>query len=160
MRYGSQEQVRKKPLPEAEKLRYKRCGTEHERRACREVIETGNACPESRAGGWGSSAGERGSVRTDSRAVREQPGERAGVPGLRLDGSPEFRSGGRGAGDYALARQGKTRQDKDAFDSRVHSDAFKRAHGRSGGGDLLRGHPQIGTYEVAVEREPGPSADG
>jgi len=51
-------------------------------------------------------------------------------------------------------------RDKDAFDSWVHSDAFKRAHGRSGGGDLLRGHPQIGTYEVAVERKPGPSADG
>ena len=50
-------------------------------------------------------------------------------------------------------------QDKDAFDSWVHSDAFKRAHGRSGGVDLLRGHPQMGTYEVAVEREPGPSAD-
>jgi heme-degrading monooxygenase HmoA len=46
-------------------------------------------------------------------------------------------------------------RDKDAFNSWVHSDAFKRAHGRSGGGDLLRGHPQMGTYEVAVEREPG-----
>jgi heme-degrading monooxygenase HmoA len=46
-------------------------------------------------------------------------------------------------------------QDKDDFDSWVHSDAFKRAHGRSGGGDLLRGHPQMSTYEVAVEREPG-----
>jgi len=44
-------------------------------------------------------------------------------------------------------------QDKAAFDSWVHSDAFKRAHGRSGGGDLLRGHPQMSTYEVAVERE-------
>ena len=44
-------------------------------------------------------------------------------------------------------------RDKDAFDSWVHSDAFKRAHGRSGGGDLLRGHPQMSTYEVAVERE-------
>jgi len=50
-------------------------------------------------------------------------------------------------------------RDKDAFDSWVHSDAFKRAHGRSGGGDLLRGHPQMGTYEVAVEREPEPFAD-
>ena len=69
-------------MPEAEKLRYKRCGTEHERRACREVIETGNACPESRAGGWGSSAGERGSVRIDSRAVREQPGNVQGFPGF------------------------------------------------------------------------------
>ena len=45
-------------------------------------------------------------------------------------------------------------RNKDAFDSWVGSDAFKRAHGRSGGGDLLRGHPQMGTYEIAVEREP------
>src|SRR4028118_1765266 len=45
-------------------------------------------------------------------------------------------------------------RDKDSFDSWVGSDAFKRAHGKSGGGDLLRGHPQMGTYEVAVEREP------
>jgi heme oxygenase (staphylobilin-producing) len=46
-------------------------------------------------------------------------------------------------------------RDKDAFDSWVHSDAFKKAHGRSGGSELLRGHPQMGTYEVAVTREPG-----
>jgi heme-degrading monooxygenase HmoA len=44
-------------------------------------------------------------------------------------------------------------RDKEAFDSWVHSDEFKKAHGRSGG-ELLRGHPQMGTYEVAVEREP------
>jgi len=50
-------------------------------------------------------------------------------------------------------------RDRDAFDSWVGSDAFKKAHGRSGGGDLLRGHPQMGTYEVAVEREPGPPGD-
>lgn len=50
-------------------------------------------------------------------------------------------------------------RDKDAFDSWVHSDAFKRAHGRSGGGDLLRGHPQMSSYEVAFEREPGLSGD-
>ena len=49
-------------------------------------------------------------------------------------------------------------RDKDAFDSWVHSDEFKKAHGRSGGSELLRGHPQMGTYEVAVEREPGPPA--
>jgi len=48
-------------------------------------------------------------------------------------------------------------RDKDAFDSWVHSEAFKKAHGRSGGGDLLRGHPQMGTYEVSVTREPGPA---
>ena len=47
-------------------------------------------------------------------------------------------------------------RDKDAFNSWVHSDEFKRAHGRGGGSELLRGHPQMGTYEVAVERELGP----
>jgi heme-degrading monooxygenase HmoA len=45
-------------------------------------------------------------------------------------------------------------RDKDAFNSWVHSDEFKEAHGRGGGSELLRGHPQMGTYEVAVEREP------
>jgi heme-degrading monooxygenase HmoA len=48
-------------------------------------------------------------------------------------------------------------QDKDAFTSWVHSDAFNKAHGRGGGSGLLRGHPQMGTYEVAVTREPGAS---
>jgi heme oxygenase (staphylobilin-producing) len=48
-------------------------------------------------------------------------------------------------------------QNRDAFDLWVESDEFKKAHGR-GGGDLLRGHPQMSTYEVAVEREaPGGS---
>ena len=45
-------------------------------------------------------------------------------------------------------------QDKAAFDSWVHSDAFKIAHGRGGGSGLLRGHPQMSTYDVAVKREP------
>jgi heme oxygenase (staphylobilin-producing) len=45
-------------------------------------------------------------------------------------------------------------QDKDAFESWVYSEEFKKAHGRSGGGDLLRGHPQMSAYEIAVEREP------
>ena len=49
-------------------------------------------------------------------------------------------------------------RDKDAFDSWVASDAFKRAHGRSGGSELLRGHPQMGTYEISVERGPEPEA--
>ena len=43
-------------------------------------------------------------------------------------------------------------QDREAFDLWVRSEEFKEAHGR-GGGDLLRGHPQMSTYEVAVERE-------
>jgi len=47
-------------------------------------------------------------------------------------------------------------RDKDAFDSWVASDAFKRVHGRSGGSELLRGHPQMSTYEIAVERGPEP----
>ena len=45
-------------------------------------------------------------------------------------------------------------RDKEAFDSWVHSDEFKKAHGRGGGSGLLRGHPQMGTYDVAVTREP------
>ncbi len=43
-------------------------------------------------------------------------------------------------------------RDKDAFDPWVHSDEFKKAHGRTGGGGLLRGHPQMSAYDVAVER--------
>ena len=43
-------------------------------------------------------------------------------------------------------------RDKDAFDSWVQSDEFKMAHGRGGGSGLLRGHPRMGTYEVAVMR--------
>lgn len=50
-------------------------------------------------------------------------------------------------------------RDKDAFDSWVHSEEFKRAHGRGGGGDLLRGHPQMSIYEVAVERESEPPGE-
>ena len=46
-------------------------------------------------------------------------------------------------------------QDREAFDLWVMSDEFKKAHGRGGGEDLLRGHPQMGAYEIAVEREPG-----
>ncbi len=43
-------------------------------------------------------------------------------------------------------------RDKDAFDSWVHSEEFSRAHGRGGAAQLLRGHPKMNTYEVAVER--------
>lgn len=43
-------------------------------------------------------------------------------------------------------------RDKADFKAWVASDAFKMAHGRGGGG-LLRGHPQMGTYEDKVERE-------
>jgi heme-degrading monooxygenase HmoA len=46
-------------------------------------------------------------------------------------------------------------RDKDAFDSWVQSDEFKAAHGRGGGSGLLRAHPQMSTYDIAVTREPG-----
>ena len=48
-------------------------------------------------------------------------------------------------------------RDKEAFDAWVRSDEFKKAHGSGGGSGLLRGHPQMGTYEVALKREPGPA---
>ncbi|BBL78689.1 hypothetical protein RxyAA322_05430 [Rubrobacter xylanophilus] len=44
-------------------------------------------------------------------------------------------------------------EDRASFDAWVGSDAFKRAHGRGGGGELLRGHPQMTVYEVALERD-------
>jgi heme-degrading monooxygenase HmoA len=47
-------------------------------------------------------------------------------------------------------------QDREAFDTWVESEEFIKAHRRGGGGELLRGHPQISTYEIAVEREPEP----
>jgi len=47
-------------------------------------------------------------------------------------------------------------RDKDAFNSWVASEEFIKAHRRGGGGELLRGHPQISTYEIAVERNPEP----
>ena len=46
-------------------------------------------------------------------------------------------------------------RDKEAFDSWVHSEEFKKAHGRSGGSGMLRGHPQMGTYQISVTRESG-----
>jgi heme oxygenase (staphylobilin-producing) len=46
-------------------------------------------------------------------------------------------------------------QDKVAFDSWVQSDEFRKVHDR-GGSRLLRAHPQMSTYDVAVTREPKP----
>jgi hypothetical protein len=34
------------------------------------------------------------------------------------------------------------------------SEEFAEAHGRGGGEGLLRGHPKVTAYEVAVERKP------
>ncbi|MDQ3303962.1 MAG: antibiotic biosynthesis monooxygenase [Actinomycetota bacterium] len=45
-------------------------------------------------------------------------------------------------------------RDQEAFDAWVGSEEFKKAHARGGAGELMRGHPQMSTYEVAVERDP------
>lgn len=49
-------------------------------------------------------------------------------------------------------------ENREAFDSWVHSDSFRAAHGQSGNSDFLSGHPQMGSYEVALERGPGDEA--
>ena len=45
-------------------------------------------------------------------------------------------------------------QSRDAFEAWVASDAFKRTHARGDARGLLTGHPQMNSYEVAVERGP------
>lgn len=45
-------------------------------------------------------------------------------------------------------------ESREAFDRWVHSDSFRAAHEDSSGADFLSGHPQMGSYEVAVERAP------
>jgi heme oxygenase (staphylobilin-producing) len=44
-------------------------------------------------------------------------------------------------------------ESREKFDAWVHSDSFRAAHSQSGESDFLSGHPQMGAYEVAVERE-------
>ncbi len=46
-------------------------------------------------------------------------------------------------------------RDREAFDSWVSSEEFKKAHGRGGAGELLRGHPKMTSYEVTVQRASG-----
>ncbi len=43
-------------------------------------------------------------------------------------------------------------RDREAFDEWVGSEEFARAHSRGGTQGLLRGHPKMSSYEVAVER--------
>ena len=45
-------------------------------------------------------------------------------------------------------------RDRESFDVWVRSEEFARAHGRGGAGELLRGHPKMTSYDVAVERDP------
>lgn len=43
-------------------------------------------------------------------------------------------------------------RDRAAFDAWVQSEEFARAHARGGTQGLLRGHPKMSSYEVAVQR--------
>jgi heme-degrading monooxygenase HmoA len=45
-------------------------------------------------------------------------------------------------------------RDRESFEEWVHSEEFRRAHGRGGAGGLLTGHPRMTSYSVAVERAP------
>ena len=46
-------------------------------------------------------------------------------------------------------------ESREAFDRWVESDSFRQAHSQGEGSDYLSGRPQMGSYEIAVEREPG-----
>lgn len=48
-------------------------------------------------------------------------------------------------------------ESREDFDEWVSSDSFREAHSQSSGGDFLSGHPQMGSYEIAVNRVPGES---
>ena len=43
-------------------------------------------------------------------------------------------------------------RDRAAFDAWVGSEEFAKAHARGGTQGLLRGHPKMSSYEVAVQR--------
>ena len=51
-------------------------------------------------------------------------------------------------------------RDRESFEAWVHSEEFAKAHGRSGAGGLLTGHPKMTSYRVAVERAPEPTGSG
>jgi hypothetical protein len=42
----------------------------------------------------------------------------------------------------------------DSADGERNSEEFSKAHGRGGAGGLLRAHPKMTSYVIAVEREP------
>jgi heme-degrading monooxygenase HmoA len=51
-------------------------------------------------------------------------------------------------------------EDRESFEAWVQSNEFVKAHGRSGAGALLTGHPRMTSYLVAVERAPEVSEPG
>jgi len=44
-------------------------------------------------------------------------------------------------------------QSRASFEAWVGSEEFAKAHGRGGGAELLRSHPKVTAYEVAVEHD-------
>lgn len=51
-------------------------------------------------------------------------------------------------------------ESREAFDRWVQSDSFREAHRQGDGSDFLSGRPQMGSYDVAVERGPGNDDQG
>ena len=51
-------------------------------------------------------------------------------------------------------------RDRESFEAWVRSEEFAKAHGRSGAGGLLTGHPKMTSYRVAVERAAEPTGPG
>ena len=45
-------------------------------------------------------------------------------------------------------------ENRASYEAWVRSEEFARVHGRSGGEGLLRGHPKMTSYELALERRP------
>lgn len=43
-------------------------------------------------------------------------------------------------------------ENRESFDSWVQSDSFRQTHARGDTKGLLTGHPQMGSYQIAVER--------
>lgn len=74
------------------------------------------------------------------KTTREVSEEKAGCGALRgwLGGSSRRSAAGAQSAD----------------DGHNFKEEFAKAHGQGGGAGLLRGHPKVTAYEIAVEREP------
>jgi heme-degrading monooxygenase HmoA len=89
---------------------------------------------------------KEGAANTIIERFAESQGHVQGFPGFV---SMEVLKSGEGDEVLVITRW----QNRASFDAWVSSEEFSRVHGRSGGEGLLRGHPRMSTYEVAVERE-------
>jgi len=54
----------------------------------------------------------------------------------------------------------ETGREASSADGGYNTEEFAKAHGRSGAGGLLTGHPKMTSYRVAVERAPEPTGSG